>query len=540
MKNLLFLILLTALIFAAGESPANEIEKDLQPYLGRVIRKIEIVRKNVFDDEIKSHPPFYYRWANSLHITTRESVIRRELLFAVGDTLDIQKVVETERNLRLAGFIGEVDIAAHPDGAHGVALSLTSTDLWTTKGEIFADAAGGNYTVGLAATEGNLLGLGKYIQVLGQMGNDQDGFEVLCLDGRLFGSRQALSFIYSDFTYNESLLLGLARPQFSLAEPMTFKVEFSRSRTRQRLFYKGEEIFRYFSRQVVFGSEWIYAFGRNQRVGIVSGFNLEDYNYSPDNPNSVLNEIIPADERLSYPMLGGKVATIRFGTGRFLDASGTTEDLALGASLKAVAGYSSRMMGANYVGQYQLVSTRFLLKPTERLYIGGSERFTWWNHDSRNERMRHRSEIAVYYKPSRMHLVALRGLTDFAWRQKSTYQVLLGGGNGLRGHSYYELAGDKLAVGNLEYRFYTPIQVLTVRLGAAAFFDFGNVWRRGESVELRELKSDIGLGLRFGLTKSSTSRVVNLDFARSLNENEYFISFGSTRIFSLGNFDINE
>ena len=186
--------LLLSLVIFLPLAAISSIYDELKPYQGLVINRIDIVRKNVFDDEMLANPPFYYRWANSLHIVTRENVVRRELLFEVGDTFDIQRLIETERNLRAAGFISEIGVAAIPEHDSSINLIVTTTDLWTTKAELFLDVAGGKYTTGMAFTEANLLGLGKYVQVLGQVGNDQDGYATYYIDNRLLGSRFALNF----------------------------------------------------------------------------------------------------------------------------------------------------------------------------------------------------------------------------------------------------------------------------------------------------------------------------------------------------------
>ncbi len=107
----------------------------------------------------------------------------------------------------------------------------------------------------------------------------------------------------------------------------------------------------------------------------------------------------------------------------------------------------------------------------------------------------------------------------------------------MRGYSAYEFSGNRMALGNIEYRFYFPLEILTVRLGAAAFFDIGNVWYRGEKIDLTDLKSDLGIGLRFGLTRSSTSRILRLDLAKSLSDNDLFVSFATGMLFSLKTFD---
>jgi hypothetical protein len=534
---------LAFLIYLTAGCLARTGINDLKPYAGKTILKIDVIRKNVFDDMITANDrsPFYYRWANDLHIMTKESVVRRELLFKVGEPLDPEKVIESERNLRLGGYISEVQTEIVEDGPNGVDMIITTTDLWTTKVSVYADLAGGKYATGVDLTEENLLGLGKSIDLLGQVGNDQDGYQAYYADKRLFSTRLALGINLSDFTYEDGFSISLSRPHYSVSVPFSFATIYSHFKSRQRLFYHGEEYFKYNNDNTITGLDGTYSIGRFKRLNLIGGYNYENYDYSPYDPYSPFDYLIPADEKLSYPLLGIGANIIQFDVERYLDAPGTPEDLTLGAGFKALLGRSLKSLRATYTGYYPSFSVQFLAKTSSRAFVGASDNISWWIHNNRGERIRHISEAALYYKPLATHVIAIHALTDFAWRQKSTYQVFLGGGNGLRGHSFYELAGKKLALGNLEYRFYLPVEIMTVRLGAAAFFDIGNVWRDGQRVDLGDLQSDAGIGLRLGMTRSSTSRVINLDLARSLSRDRFYITFtSSTSMFRLGNFNIDE
>jgi hypothetical protein len=530
-------------VFSAAESLAGGGIDYLQPYDGKIIMKIDVVRKNVFDDMLtnENKPPFYYRWANDLHVITRESVIRRELLFAVGDSLDPEKVIETERNLRLAGFIGDVEISAAKDGADGVDLVVNTSDMWTTKVSLYADLAGGKYDMGLDLTEENLMGFGKTIEVLGQSGNDDKGYRAYYADSRLLSSRLALALNVSDFTFENGFAISMSRPQYSVSVPTSFAALYSHYLTRPRLFSEGSEFFRYKNDKTEASLVGSYAFGQFKHLSLIGGYNYESHNYSPEQPNSIFNYLIPPSEKLSYPLAGIGGAIIQYDVERYLDAPGTAEDLTLGAGFRATLGRSDKKFGATYAGYCPSITAQFLAKTSSRAFLGALDNISWWYHDGRSERIRHINEAAFYYKPLTSHVLAIHAMTDFAWREKSTYQVFLGGGNGMRGHSFYELAGTKLAVANIEYRFYIPVEILTVRLGAAAFFDIGNVWEHYEDINLHDLQSDAGIGLRLGMTRSSTSRVINLDLARSLSRNRFYVTFtSSTALFRLGNLNINE
>lgn len=524
-----FVIALVASVSAFGITDA-----ELRPYQGKIIKSITIIRKNVFDDEMIHNSHFYYRWANSVHIKTRESVVRREVLFHVGDTLDVVKVIETERNLRLMGFIGEVVTSPKLNGHDGVDLTITTTDLWTTKIASSLQAAGGKYSVGIDATEANILGQGKYAELSGLVGNDQNGYQAFVSDPRFFASRYSIQANYSHFTFNKNYLLHIERPQYSLIVPYALKLDLSNLRGINRLFFKNKEYFRFKQENQFYNFEWLYSFGLAIKLSLTGGYTYNRNKFFREaDQDSLLDREIPANETKSYPSLGVRGDIIKYAVERYLDKAGTPEDLTLGATIRFKAGHSTQSFGANFIGSSYAALVRFLVNPTPTLYFGGIDRIDWWNHDGRNERIMHISEMAIYYKTASTQVLTFHALTDFAWRQRNLYQIILGGGNGLRGFPLYEFSGTRLAVGNIEYRFYLPVEILTVRLGGAVFFDAGNVWQEDQKIHPTDLNSDIGFGLRFGLSKSSIARVLRFDLARSLSNNQFFVSLGSGNSYSL-------
>ena len=510
---------------------------DLAEYEGRIIKSIEIVRKNVFDDLMDGNTRFYYRWANSLHIITKEKIVRNELLFDIGEPLDKDKVIESERNLRLRGFIGEATVTAKPNGSDGVDLTVTTIDYWSTKISFFSELGGGDYVIGAAASETNFLGYGQTVELSAQAGSEQDGYSFFVAEDRLGGSRLATSLFYADYTLGESFSFSLVRPQYSLDVNTGFRTRYRRNSGIGRLFYGGAEFFRYKRAFNAFDLKTVFSRGRFRRADLYFDYTYDSREYSPEDINSPFNYLIPDDETRSYPSIGVGFAFIRYDLERFLDEAGTPEDLTLGASLSLSVGRSLSAFGADFQGTRPEISLSVLTRPAKRIFLGAKDIVWWWHHSGRNVEIRHRTEAMLYYKTGPAQVLALRGLTDFAWRQKDNYQLILGGRNGLRGYSAYEFSGDMLALVNLEYRFYFPLEILTVRLGAAAFFDIGSVWYRGEKIDLKDLKSDLGIGLRFGLTRSSTSRVLRLDLAKSLSDNDVYISFATGMLFSLKIFD---
>ncbi|MCP4580259.1 MAG: BamA/TamA family outer membrane protein, partial [candidate division Zixibacteria bacterium] len=198
---------------------------------------------------------------------------------------------------------------------------------------------------------------------------------------------------------------------------------------------------------------------------------------------------------------------------------------------------SSSEFGADYEATLVSLETGFFFQPVSGVYTGFKNSYTHnYIGDLKRDRIVNVMQSILYFKPSTYHLLALRTVSSFAWRHKANYRTVLGGDNGLRGYPDRYFNGTRLALVNTEYRVFSPIEILTVGLGGALFFDAGYIWDEHEKIGLSDLRSNIGLGLRFGLTKSSTARIIRLDVARALSDDNWFISFGTENLFSLARF----
>ena len=133
------------------------------------IRAVVLQRGAVFDSAEARFWP--YRLANALHAETRTYVIRRELLIDVGDPYDSELVSESERNLRALGIFRDARIDTEVTDS-GVVLHVRTADAWTTTLGLGAATSGGQSTIDLSLSEGNLFGT-RTVATLGYR-NDVD------------------------------------------------------------------------------------------------------------------------------------------------------------------------------------------------------------------------------------------------------------------------------------------------------------------------------------------------------------------------------
>jgi len=114
-------------------------------------------------------------------------------------------------------------------------------------------------------------------------------------------------------------------------------------------------------------------------------------------------------------------------------------------------------------------------------FLGGTEDFVKYNLDMRR--------FYPGFKSNQAWGIRLKVGKGEGNLEKRQYH--LGGSESLRGYKSLEFSGDSLLLLNLEYRL--PI---ADNFTAVVFADAGNVWDKGESISLGDLKYSIGAGLR--------------------------------------------
>ncbi len=122
-----------------------------------------------------------------MHVRTRPEIIRRELLFAAGDTVDTLLVAESLRRLRKLQFLENAHVEAEkcstPVG-ESLALKVVTRDAWTTRPDI--KAGGSSPRIGL--TERDLLGTGRTVSLSLVSHNRSLGAGISTMDTFGFGT----------------------------------------------------------------------------------------------------------------------------------------------------------------------------------------------------------------------------------------------------------------------------------------------------------------------------------------------------------------
>jgi hypothetical protein len=130
-------------------------------YSGRTIKSIQIIRMDVFGTNINNPASVSSKKTNSLlnntHVNTNERIIRKNMLFSVGDTISPLTLSDNERILRELPFIDDARIMVVPVSEDEADILVLTKDVYSLGAEY---DYGGFKKGALSVFEKNILGTG--------------------------------------------------------------------------------------------------------------------------------------------------------------------------------------------------------------------------------------------------------------------------------------------------------------------------------------------------------------------------------------------
>ncbi|OFX82299.1 MAG: hypothetical protein A2W99_09610 [Bacteroidetes bacterium GWF2_33_16] len=147
------------------ESKNTEIY--FEKYKGKTIRSIEFIGLNVFgpslNNSLSSTTNWLQRTGNQTHIKTRNSILKNNLFFIEGDSIDPIQLADNEVLLRGLDFIKDayIQIVEIPDNDEMVDILVITRDIWSIGFSVnFYNTSSGSIEV----YENNLAGIGHRLE----------------------------------------------------------------------------------------------------------------------------------------------------------------------------------------------------------------------------------------------------------------------------------------------------------------------------------------------------------------------------------------
>jgi len=509
-------VLGTSLI--APPLPASEPEANLE---GLPIVRIVFDRSDIFDTTDPKTSAWFYRWANALHIVTKEGLLRQMVLFKEGDPYSSKIAEESARIIRALGFINPVYITAtRVEG--GVEVTVDTRDQWTLQVGGSFGLAGERREWSVEFQEENFLGWGKKLDLQFRSDVERDTWAYRYRDPNIFGTRWRADLIYEDSTDGSVEQVLLERPFFSLATDRAWGGLWRSEDLIEHLYSESNSVVSGRRDSRVWGAwygirlpidtdvtrrinlGWDYQRHRYREWGWDTGecpYPIPERDECPD--------LTPKDREISGPRITYQQVRDRFVVMTGFRAWTAQEDVAMGPNFELGMTVSTPQLGGDATRLLTNGSVSTVWRSGNWMITGdGWFRGRWDDGDPRNW---------VAGIQATASQIGTRGLQARIYVEGSheldlDQQLTLGADVGLRGWDpdYFDGAGR--AVANLQWRTLVKRDLFQLfSLGFVVFGDAGMTWDARVGPGTDGVRADIGLGLLFDLTTFGRADVLRVE-----------------------------
>lgn len=511
----------------------RELQLDPNPN-GKIIEEVFVEREEIFPEE---NPKFF----DILHIKTRDSVVRREVLLKPGGVWDDQRALETERNLRRLFFLSVAKVVPVKAPNGRVNVLVVTQDKWSLRlSNSFTLIGSLLQFLQLTLVEVNFNGWGQSLSIDTVLRLDTFALGQSFTERRLFGSRwsfsEAATIVFNRQTGAVEGTVGqviVGYPIITLDQPWGFLVDGAWN-VRKRRIFRGASVwqlpypdaagvervpYQFDQRELGLDAIVTRRFGDAVKVDltVTAGAYLRQYTpmaesrLNADQASWLTSNYLPRSENATFVEGIATAFTNDFRILKNLDTYELSEDLQLGFRVTG---------GARWAFPSPLTTQQFI-------EVGGAARYRLYASDdlftvsaAGGARIRPGTTIAnerfaaevLNYSPS-FHggRLVTRLLLDFRWNDLNNRQVLLGGSQGLRGTQAEQFSGRNMVLANVEYRTRPIAFVLGTYLGFVLFYDVGTAF---DSAPLPQHTAGFGMRL---LMPYFNFDVLRFDFGVHIN-----------------------
>lgn len=449
----------------------------------------------------------FYRALNALATPTRETLVRKFLLFHEGEPFDESKLRESERNLRALDFLMSAKVSA-ADAHDGVVDVVVDTqDAWST--DVNADFSndGGRSLYDVDVSQKNLFGTGAEIDVRAASGLERRTRSIELLHPALFGAYWNSDLLYAKSSDGNEEKLAVERPLFSHDTAHTFSASFDHLLRDSRRYDAGQlsALFRQEHREATLSAGRTIATTASGATRLLAGGDWIEDSFQPVRGQE------PADRNFRFAELGVDTTSFDFIKADHVDLGIREQDFNLGPCASLTGGWSPPGHGHGVVWRIRSEASRGA-RTGPRSFVMAHVSGTMRAGDTnRNAIVSADSRFVARFETAWPQAFVARVRIDHGSDLDRDVQYFVDGQNGLRAYPDYAFNGDSRFVFNAEQRLFLGHEWLQLlEPGAAVFIDSG---RAGKG----PLRTDVGAGIRLGIARLD-SAVIRFDAAYALND----------------------
>ncbi|HAO99134.1 MAG TPA: hypothetical protein DCQ83_03720 [Fibrobacteres bacterium] len=525
-----------------GFTRARDLPDDFQGKIGEI-------RFNIRDafDGAETHSDAektLYDIGNKLHINTRETTVRRRLLFREGDMITADLLRETEKNLREEQFLADAIIEVIRQSDSTVLVRVTTYDQWTTVPAFSVNRKGGKWVWWVGPVESNLLGTGQRLGFFVGQDIERDSRWIDFENKAFTPLRLQLLAQYAWLSDGYFYSFGLSRPLRARTDEWGFSISATGGESAENLYLSGNDLDalehknkldsteRFRLGQTNLLGQWDNIATHSSYVGItraygyslkfsVTPFYERESRHLKDSlfyvVDTALWDSLGLDRTKAPPLnarhdelLGATMSVYRYSykTVHNFRNLKWSETLETGWRLSASMAQNQDWLGANnrdWLLSYAAVYNNAWM---DALFLNSGATLRNFISPQGTNTGSTSASVEGQWKPIYYLSTVLNAQYDGLFADTTSKRLYLGEESGLIGFPNFYYSGRAKVLVFAEQRFFPPFEFGTVVPAFAVFVNGGNTYRSQSAVDLSDMHYALGVGLRLGATRS-VQKVVN-------------------------------
>ena len=496
------------------------------------IDKINVISHPIFDE---SAPDafFIHRWANYLHINSKESTVLEQLAFAPGDKIDQKDIEEAQRLIRTVSYIRDAKISVLNDESESEdsqeVVVVETWDNWSLLPTIGLSKSGGDTKSSFGIKEDNLLGLGVTTRIKYQSTNDRTGYKFAFNSPFHLIKHANIGAEFYDNSDGQASTFLFNKPFYTLDTPNMYSVYWNDDKRVDTLKQNGDNIneFEHSIEHTTLSYGWLLSQQHDSINRLSVGLTQNKHQFqAPLRPNlvpSLYPGPLPQDRSFTYPWISYEYLQDDFsvlsnihlinnredfnlGWNHIVQFGIETNDIADGASV----GYH---VNAKSSRGWQLENHLFLASLVGEADIDTGEA-NFFNVGLNAE---------YFYQMNPKWTAYTKATIATSNNNYLDRTFALGDETGIRGYPNDYQHGDNQWVFTAELRNYPNINLYQLaELGWAFFTDVGQAFGgTDEFNETNGLIGSVGVGARIYSSKSSYGNVAHIDIAMPFSQGQH-------------------
>lgn len=500
---------------------AEDVKAEHKVKETRKISKIVVVNNPIFDE---SAPDafFIHRWANALHINTKEYVVLDNLTFNETDSISQKDLDESQRLLRAVPYIRDAKVyVAEKDPEADTDPALESVvvetwDNWSLLPTASLSSSGGDTRYSFGVKEDNLFGTGIRTRLKYQSNESRNGYAFAFEAPISIIEHGILAAEFYDNSDGQAKHVYVSKPFYSLNTNTMYSAEFLDENRIDTLRQNGEDVneFEHTIDYLNLQYGWLINKNSEHLSRFITGVTQDKHEFV--NTELYPASMLPPNRDFMYPWVGYEFIQDDFYVLNNVHLITNNEDFNLGWHHYVQLGLETNDVDDNSpigyhvkwqsAGGYKFDNQLWLLEMGGTSTIATSQKDTYTVDIQAEYFYQIHPKWTAYGK---------------AWASLSqnTYLDLtegLGDETGVRGYPNEYQQGDNQWLLTAEIRNYPNINLYQLaELGWAVFTDLGQA-SGGQLADNNEVSGplgSIGIGARIYSSRSSYGNVAHIDFS---------------------------